>query len=429
MRSPPVSTADAQRISTLDFLRAHPKFTRYQIARFAAVSAWQMQSVGVGWLVYQRTHAALALGMVGAVQFAPAMLFALFGGLVADRFERRRVVAWGHLLLLGISAALSWVALHAELGVAPIYALLVCIGVVRSFVGPASQALAPTLVPVSAFPRAVGLSSILTNTALLLGPAVGGQLYGAFGVNYMQGARILFLNCAGLFAITVALTATMPVTSMPERSTEAPWQRLVAGIRYVRVNRDLLGSISLDLFAVLLGGAVALLPVYARDILHVGGREFGWLRSAEAFGSIATAVVLAAKPLTRHAGIWMFAAVMGFGLCTIAFGLSTHYWLSMVLLTLLGAFDMVSVAVRSSLVQLRTPDVMRGRVSAVSMIFITASNELGQFESGVTAAWWGTVPSVVVGGVCTCGIVVLWAYWFPELRNFRSVEATGDDRH
>jgi MFS family permease len=363
---------------------------------------------------------------VGGMQFVPALVFAMFGGLIADRFERRRVVAIGHIALLSISLALTWVALHPESGTLPVYALLVCIGTVRSFVGPASQALPATLVESTHFPRAVSVGSVLTNAALLLGPALGGQLFGLYGDNHAAGARTVFLLCAALFACTVVMIASLPVTSMPDKSNEKPWVRLFAGIRYVSSHRILLGALSLDLFAVLLGGAVALLPVYARTIFHVGAREFGWLRSAEAVGSIATALFLTFVPLRKHAGLWMFAAVLGFGLCTLGFGLSTSLWPAMAFLVVLGVFDMVSVAVRSSLVQLHTPDAMRGRVSAVSMIFITASNELGQFESGVTAEWWGPVPAVVVGGIGTCLVVVIWALLFPELRKFQSLESRAE---
>lgn len=408
-------------VSALAFFARYPLFTRYQIARFAAVAAWQMQSVGVGWLVFSRTHDPLALGLVGLMQFVPALLFSVVGGLLADRFERRKVVAIGHTFLLSFSAILAVLAVRPALGVAPVYAVLVLLGLARAFVGPASQALAPTLVPSEAFPRAVALGSVLTNTSMLLGPAIGGQIYALYGTDHAHGARTLFIACGVLFSFTVTLVGTMPVTSVPDSAAEAPWIKLLAGIRYVGANRAVLGAISLDLFAVLLGGAVALLPIMANQILHVGAREFGRLRSAEALGSIAMAVLMAAVPIKRHAGKLMLGCVFCFGLTTVAFGVSRSYALSLGLLFCLGVFDMVSVAVRSSLVQLQTPDAMRGRVSAVSMVFITASNELGQFESGVTAKWFGTVPAVVIGGIGTCLVVVVWALLFPELRRFASL--------
>jgi MFS family permease len=290
--------------------------------------------------------------------------------------------------------------------------VLVGLGTIRAFSGPAGQALMPNLVPRDQLERAVALGSSNWQLAMIAGPSLGGVLYAATGHAYVVYGCCAVL--AGIAACTIFMLGPIAV----KRSTEPPsWKTLLAGIRYVRSNKPILGSISLDLFAVLLGGAVALLPIFARDILHIGAWGLGVLRSAPAIGAAVVALVVAWSPVKRHAGKAMFACVLLFGIATIVFGVSKNFALSLVALITLGAADMVSVVIRSTLIQMHTPDEMRGRVSAVNMVFIGASNELGEFESGLTAAWFGPMPAVVIGGIGTCIVVVVWSALFPELRD------------
>jgi MFS family permease len=386
-------------------------FNLFQGARLFSILGMQMQSVAIGWQVYSITGRPLDLAYVGLAQFFPAACLSLVTGHAADRFARRKILLVCHGAMAALSVVLLSVARTGVSHLAPIYGVLVGVGVARAFLGPANQSILPTLVPVAHFGNAVAWGSSLWQTATVLGPTMGGVVYAAFGgpaAVYGMAA----IGSLGAFAFIAAMRAVAP------RAAQSPTTRtsLLAGVRYVWRNQIVLGAISLDLFAVLLGGATALLPVYARDILHLGPWALGALRSAPAAGAAVTAVALALRPIESRAGAKMFGGVAVFGVATLAFGLSRSFTLSLLALVLVGAADMVSVFVRSALVQLATPDAMRGRVSAVNMVFIGASNELGEFESGVTAQWLGAVPSVVLGGIGTLIVVAIWAWRFPALR-------------
>jgi MFS family permease len=386
------------------------EYRLFQADRLLATLATQMQSVVVGWEVYDITRKPVALGYVGLVQFLPAISLSLLTGHTADRVDRRKILLVCHLGLVASSLLLYARSVHGG-GVWPVYAILLLFGVTRAFQGPAGQALMPSLVPTEHFASGVAYSSTVWEIGAIAGPALGGLAYRIFG-----GASGVYLACASFYAAgTGFLFAMQPRTERMD-SKGASLRTLFAGIAYVWQKKIILGSISLDLFAVLFGGATALLPVYARDILHVGATGLGVLRSAPAVGAAAMALLIAHRPLRRRAGPIMLACVALFGVATVVFGLSKTYWLSLGALVVLGASDMVSVVVRSTLVQLQTPAEMRGRVSAVNMVFIGASNELGEMESGLTAAWFGTVPAVVLGGIGACVVVALWAVLFPDLR-------------
>jgi MFS family permease len=383
-------------------------FRRLQVARVLAVIAFQMQGVAVGWRVYEVTGRALDLGLVGLAQFVPMFAFALLTGHVADRFERRRVVALCHALLAVAAAAIAWAAGTHSPSLTVIYGILFVVGTARAFAAPAAQALLPNLVPERVFGNAVAWNAGIFHVAIVVGPALGGLLYAPLG------ARGLFSVCAG--AELLAFWLLLGIKPRPARNTQSSAAKdLIAGLRFVAGNRIVLGALSLDLFAVLLGGAVALLPAFARDVLHVGPSGLGLLRSAPALGATLVGVLLAHRPLERQVGRVLFGCVFLFGCATVVFGLSRSYPLSLAALLIAGAADMISVVVRQTLVQLRTPDEMRGRVAAVNVLFVGASNELGEFESGLTAAWLGLVPAVVVGGAGTCLVVVIWLLLFPEL--------------
>jgi MFS family permease len=390
---------------------AHREFRLFQGARLFAILGSQIQSVAIGWQIYAITGRPLDLAWVGLAQFAPAVCLSLVTGHVADRFERRRILVVCYAAMALLSVVLFAFTRSDATNLAPIYAVLVGVGVARAFQGPASQSLLPSLVPVAHFSNAVAWSSSLWQAAMVLGPTLGGVAYAAFG-----GASRVYALAAGCSMGACALVATMRPMAPPSRREPITRASLFAGVRYVWTNQIVLGAISLDLFAVLLGGATALLPVYARDILHLGPWALGILRGAPAAGAAVTGVVLALRPIEKRAGAKMFACVAVFGVATVVFGFSRSFALSLVALVLVGASDMVSVYVRSALVQLATPDAMRGRVSAVNMVFIGASNELGEFESGLTAQWFGAVASVVLGGVGTLLVVALWAWRFPKLR-------------
>jgi MFS family permease len=388
----------------------HRDFRLYQAARILVTIATQMQSVAIAWQVYAITHRAIDLGYVGLAEFFPTFSLALFAGAVADRFDRRRIVLLTNLGIAACGAALLAMTWTGRGGVLGIYAVIIAFGFARAFSAPAGSALAPSLVPKEDFPNAVAWASSFWQVATIIGPAVGGLLYGA------GGAGAVYATTTVLCVIAAGLVAALRPRPGEVEKKAASWETFVAGIRYVRNNRILLGSISLDLFAVLFGGASALLPVYASDVLHVGPRGLGILRSAPAIGAAVMAIVVAHHPLKRHAGTTMFWCVAIFGVATIVFGLSRSFLVSLVALVVTGASDMVSVVVRQTLVQLKTPNAMRGRVSAVNMMFVVSSNELGEFESGITAAWFGAVPAVVLGGVASVLVVVAYALGFPELR-------------
>ncbi len=392
-------------------------FRLFQVARLLGVVAFQMQGVAIGWRVYEITGRALDLGLVGLAQFLPMLALIPATGYAADRFDRRIIAALCHGVLGVASLALSLTAGSANPSVLTIYAILALVGAARAFSGPASQALLPNLVPVRHFSNAVAWNAGIFHVAVVFGPALGGLLYGPLG------ATRLFAMCA--VAELGSLLFLLRISARPGHAkTGTPFSGdVVAGLRFVWQNRLILGSISLDLFAVLLGGAVALLPVFARDILHTGPSGLGLLRSAPALGATVVAVVLARRPLRDSAGAWLYGSVFVFGIATLTFGLSRSFALSLAALFVAGAADMISVVIRHTLVQLRTPDEMRGRVSAVNLLFIGASNELGEFESGLTAAWLGVVPAVVLGGAGTCLVVVAFLFLFPELARVKTMES------
>jgi len=389
----------------------YPDFRRYQYARFFITVALEMQSVAVGWQIYDVTRQPLDLGLAGLAQFLPGVLLFLVSGNIVDRFERRRLLAICYSGFAVCSALLLEISWRGTRSVSAIYAVLVLVGIVRSLNGPVSRAILPQLVNEEHFPNAIAWHSTIFQAATILGPTVGGLAYAFF-----RGAAGVYV-LATITAVAAVLS-TMRIETKGKARPREPvnWDTVMAGLRYIWERKLILGVISLDLFAVLLGGAVALLPVYARDILRTGPWGLGLLRTAPGIGASATAILLAHRPLRGKIGAAMLWCVAGFGLFTIVFGLSHNLILSMVALLLVGATDMVSVVVRAILVQLATPDEVRGRVNAVEMIFIGASNEFGQFESGVTASWFGTVPAVVIGGIGALVVTVLWALGFPELR-------------
>jgi MFS family permease len=389
----------------------HRGFRLYLASQFLSILGSQMTSVAVGWQVYAITHRPLDLGYVGLVQFVPAFGFSLLAGNLADRFDRARIVVVCNLALAGASLALFAASSCDVAALLPIYAVLFLVGAAHAFSAPAGQSLVPGLVPTEHFPNAVTWGSTVWQIATIVGPSLGGLLYGA-----AHGARWVYAASGGLFALASLLAFAIRTRPFAATAETVSWETVLAGFRYVRAHRVILGSVSLDLFAVLLGGATALLPVYASDILHVGPRGLGVLRSAPALGAAATAIALAYRPLTRRAGPIMLACVALFGAATIVFGLSRSFALSLASLAVLGASDMISVVVRSTVVQLQTPNEMRGRVSAVNMMFIVSSSELGELESGVTAAWLGTIPAVVLGGLGTLAVVGIYLFLFPELR-------------
>ena len=372
----------------------------------------QVQSAAVGWHIYKLTQDPFDLGLVGLAQFGPMFALTLYAGDIADRFERRRILAASYFVEATCAALFLGLIVAGVAVTWPYFATLVLFGAARAFSAPASQSFLPQIVPAEDLPRAISVSSTVFQVAVIAGPAIGGA--------------VLLLGTDAAYAISLALFLTSATLIYGIRMTQRPrteglpgslFERVAEGVAYVRRRQELFGAISLDLFAVLLGGATALLPFFANEILHVDSFGFGLLKAAPAIGAALMSAALTLRPIERHAGMKMFVCVAIFGAVTIVFGLSENFYLSLFALVVLGATDMVSVNVRHSLTQLATPDHMRGRVSAVNMLFIGASNELGEFESGVTADWWGTVPAVIVGGAGTLAIVGLWAYWFPALRN------------
>ncbi len=399
-------------------------FRLYQIARFGIVFCTEMQSVAVGWQVYEITHRPLDLGLTGLVQFLPPMFLFLLAGHTVDRYDRRKLLtlcyagyALSSALLLAVT--LQQGLLHRSISVTPIFVILFFVGVVRSFSMPASRALLPQLVPEDQFQSAVAWNSGIFQGATILGPALGGLLY-AFsrGPAAVYGTALL----AGI--LSVITTLRIQIQRRPRPREPFTLNTVLAGFRYIWTHKVVFGSISLDLFAVLLGGAVALLPVYAKEILRTGPWGLGLLRSAPGIGAGVMALLIAYQPIRRRAGITMLWCVAGFGVFTMVFGFSRSIVLSLLSLFFVGAADMVSVVVRGVLIQIETPDEMRGRVNAVDMIFIGASNELGEFESGLAAQWLGAVPAVVLGGFGTIIVTALWAWMFPELRKADRLKGT-----
>jgi hypothetical protein len=388
-------------------LRGQRNFLRFWWARLANTCASQMLMVAVGWQMYELTGSAWDLGLVGLLQFLPALALVLVTGDVVDRHHRARVAAACVALQAAVALVLAlapWAG-GAQRGL--LLGLSLVLGTAKAFQMPAQQALAPLLVPVALLPRALAFSAAGMQLAIIGGPAIGGLLY-------VAGATAVYTSCGALFVVATGLLLRVRHASPPPRE-RASWQTLLAGVTYVRSNPVVLGAVSLDLFAVLLGGATALLPMFAKDLLHVGPWGLGLLRGAPAVGALLMSLALTRWPITRRAGSRMLWAVVVYGLATAAFGVSTSIVLSMLALAVTGAADMVSIVVRQSLVQLETPDAMRGRVSAVNSVFIGASNQLGEFESGATAALLGPVGSVLLGGGGSIVVALLWWRLFPAL--------------
>ncbi|MDE3210436.1 MAG: MFS transporter [Pseudomonadota bacterium] len=406
-----------------DSLLRHRAFVAFWLARTASGFGFQMLAVAVGWQIYAITGRALDLGLIGLAQFIPSLLLALPAGHLADQFERRRIVLYGQIvewLAIAVLAGMSLAQGIHELG---ILALVFVIGTAKAFEFPALQSIVPALVPARILPRAMAVNASAGQAAMIMGPALGGFLY-------IAGPGVVYTVAAVLYLISVVLLSRLHYEQAPPRREPATLKTLFAGVHFIRRRPDVLGVISLDLFAVLLGGATALLPIFARDILHTGPWGLGLLRAAPAVGALLMSLWLARNSMERRVGPIMFASVAGFGVATLVFALSTTLWLSLAALFALGAFDMVSMVIRGALVQLDTPDGMRGRVSAVNAIFINTSNQLGEFESGLLAALVGAVGSAVIGGIGTLLVVGAWMAMFPALRRRQRLHvevATADD--
>ena len=394
-------------------LTAQRDFMRLWTARLFGTAGAQMLMVAIGWQMYDLTGSAWDLGLVGLYQFVPALLFTLVAGHVADRVHRGRIIATcifaqatvaGVLVLAttGFGSDAPWVSRGILLGIS------VVLGLTRAFQMPAHQALTPTLLPPQLLPRGLAFSSAGSQTAIIGGPALGGWLF-------VLGASVVYATCAAIFCVASLLVLRLRYLHVPPPAERASLRTLLAGVAFVWERKIILGAVSLDLFAVLLGGATALLPMFARDILQVGPSGLGLLRGAPAIGALCMSAALTRRPLRRRVGRTLMVSVALFGVCMVVFGLSGSFWLSMLALALSGAVDTVSVVVRQTLVQIETPDSMRGRVSAVNSVFIGASNQLGEFESGITAEWFGPVRSVVLGGLGTVAIALAWTQLFPAL--------------
>ncbi len=393
--------------SSFSELLAQRQFMRFWLARIFGVSAHQMLMLAISWHMYELTGSAWDLGLVGLFQFIPALVMALPAGHVIDRLHRGRIFATCMLVLALVAVVLGVATWQAQASRELIFVVAWVLGVTRAFQMPAQQAITPLLVPKHLFQRAIALSSTGVEVSVIGGPAIGGVLY-------LSGALTVYSVCAVLFTFSMLLTLWVRYEHVV-RHNSLSWQSLFAGVAFVWERKVLLGAISLDLFAVLLGGATALLPIFARDILHVGPDGLGLLRAAPAAGALCMSIVITRWPIQRQVGYKLLAAVAVFGLASSVFGISDSFVLSLAALAVTGAADNISVVTRLTLMQLETPDEMRGRVAAVNGVFIGASNELGEFESGLTAALWGPVASVVAGGVGTVLIAVSWLKLFPAL--------------
>jgi MFS family permease len=403
-------------------------FRRFQLARVAAVLGYAAQSVAVAWQVYEITHRAIDLGYTGLVQFLPGVIFLLAAGHVADRFDRRQIILVCYALQALCTAALLFLARSGVHNVYPIFLVLFFIGTARTFAGPANSALIPHLVPEEHFVNAVTWGATIFQFATIIGPALGGVLFTLPLLQFvpdtkLQGPGIVYVFTLATLGWSLVLIASMRTRSGRMEHRALSLKVVLAGFQYMGRSPLLLGAASLDLFAVLLGGAVALTPIFANDILHTGPRGLGMLRAAPAAGAVTMSLLLARFPFRRHAGIRLFICVAIFGAATVVFGLSRSLILSLAALFIAGAADSISVIIRGSLLQLATPPEMRGRVSAVNSLFIGASNELGEFESGLTAQWWGAVRATVLGGIGAIFVAGLWSMVFPSLRRADSLTA------
>jgi MFS family permease len=393
----------------------HSAFLKFWIARFFTTFAAQIVSVAVGWQIYDLTRDPFDLGLVGVIQFIPSLLLVLVTGVVADRFGRRLVMGLAGVLEALCALALLMLTMRGLTSSIPVFAVLAVFGTARAFFGPASASLVANLVPPEVFSNAVAWNSSAWQTASIVGPVAGGVLYGI-------SPEAAYATAVCLMAAASVLIFSIPKPQQRTETDKPSLETLFAGFRYIWGEKIVLGAISLDLFAVLLSGAVALLPVYARDILELGPWGLGLLRAAPGIGAIGVAIWLTGHPIRDHAGMVMLFFVGLFGAFTVVFGVSTIPWLSIFALAMLGATDMISVYIRETLIQLWTPDRVRGRVNAVNMVFVGASNELGEFRAGTMAALIGTVPAVVFGGVGAIAVAGLWAAIFPALRKVRRLD-------
>ncbi|MFQ3789332.1 MFS transporter [Halomonas sp. A29] len=409
-----MSSAHAADSPADDLVALHRQhgFVSFLLSRLAAVFAMQIQAVVVAWQVYAMTRDPMSLAYVGLAQFLPMVLLLLPAGDLVDRFPRKRILQLSWTVQALCSALLLGLALTASERVGAYYTVLALFGCARAFTGPALQSLLPNIVPRAQLAPAIALNSAIMKVAVIGGPLLGGILYA------VGGGSLAYATCLGCFAIALISLLPVPIRfSEAATSLEATaWRRFTAGIGYIRRQPIILGAISLDLFAVLLGGVVALLPIYAQEVLHVGPEGLGALRSAIAVGALLMGIYLGVRGIKRHAGLVMFIAVAIFGVANLVFAFSTLFWVSLVAMLVAGAADMISVYVRMTVIQLATPDEMRGRINAVNMLFIGSSNELGEFRAGSMAAWLGVVPAAVIGGLGTLAVVGAWMRLFPSLR-------------
>ena len=401
-----------------DSLLRHRAFVAFWLARTCSSFGFQMFSVAISWQIYALTNSALALGMIGLMQFLPSVLLALPAGHLADQFDRRRIVLLSQMIEFAALVALVLLALFDGADKMALWGLVFMISVAKALEWPAMSSMLPALVPPSMLARAMASNAVGGQAAVIVGPTLGGLLYVA-GPDVVYGVSGLF------YLISLILVSCLRYERPPQTRLPMNMKNLFAGVRFIRERKDVLGVISLDLFAVLLGGATALLPIFAKDILHTGPWGLGMLRGAPSVGALLIGLWLSRNKLEKHVGMIMFGSVAGFGVATLVFALSSQLWLSLIALAALGGFDMVSMVIRGSLVQLDTPDDMRGRVNAVNAIFINTSNQLGEFESGLLAAWLGAAPAAAVGGIGTLIVVALWMKLFPHLRKRQKLENEG----
>lgn len=383
-------------------------FLRFWLVRLFCTGAFQMQAVAVGWQIYDMTHSAYYLGLVGLMEFLPMILLTLVAGHFADHYDRKFIIGICQVMKFLCMGFLAYGSMTGTLTSTSLLITIMIIGIASAFDRPAMQASLPGIVRREIFARAAAMCATAFQVATILGPAIGGFLYAL-------GAASIYLVSGVLFLIAGILICRIEMRQEKADGKEVTLESLFAGITFIRSREVILGAISMDLFAVLLGGATALLPIYAKDILHIGAFGLGILRSAPALGAVLMSLFLGYFNLRRKVGKIMYASVAVFGLATVVFALSANFYLSLLALIVLGASDMISVVIRQTLVQLNTPDSMRGRVAAVNMLFIGTSNQLGEFESGITAAWFGAVPAAALGGIGTLIVVGLWIYVFPAL--------------
>ncbi|WP_421504491.1 MFS transporter [Erwinia rhapontici] len=415
-------TSNHRQLDSNESLLRHPSFVRFWLARTFSSFGFQMFSVAVSWQIYAITNSAMALGMIGLMQFLPSVLLALPAGHLADQYDRRRIVLFGQVLEWGALLALILLTFYQWSDKNALWGLVFLISVAKAIEGPAMQSMLPSLVPPAMLARATAAAAVSGQSAVIIGPTLGGLLY-------VAGPDVVYSVAAAFYLLSIVMIAYIRFIRAPQPRLPANIKTLFAGVKFIRERRDVLGVISLDLFAVLLGGATALLPIFAKDILHTGPWGLGMLRGAPSVGALLVGIWLSRNKLEKNVGMIMFGSVAGFGVATLIFALSSQLWLSLLALAALGGFDMVSMVIRGALVQLDTPDDMRGRVNAVNSIFINTSNQLGEFESGMLAALMGAVPAAVLGGVGTLVVVGLWMTLFPHLRRRQKLESDPDAGH